>query len=100
MGLLIQEVDGVEEPEIGYLILQPFWRQGLAAEAALATRSWAFGTLGLHRLEILAEVPNLASQRVAEKSGATREGVLRSRLNNRGIARDAVMFSLVPGDLT
>ncbi|MFY9820065.1 MAG: GNAT family N-acetyltransferase [Thermoanaerobaculia bacterium] len=50
VGLLIQEVDGVEEPEIGYLIHHPFWRQGLAAEAALATRSWAFGTLGLPRV--------------------------------------------------
>ena len=37
VGLMIQEVDGIEEPEIGYLIHYPFWRQGLATEAALAT---------------------------------------------------------------
>jgi RimJ/RimL family protein N-acetyltransferase len=37
---------------------------------------------------------NLASQRVAEKAGATREGILRGRLILHDVAHDAVMFSL------
>ncbi len=69
VGLLIQEVDGVEEPEIGYLIHRPFWRQGLATEAALATRDWAFGTLGLPRVISLIRPVNLPSQGVAAKLG-------------------------------
>jgi RimJ/RimL family protein N-acetyltransferase len=71
VGLAIQEVDGMEEPEIGWLIHRPWWRQGLATEAALATRDWAFGTLGLSRVISLIRPENLPSQGVARKLGMT-----------------------------
>jgi RimJ/RimL family protein N-acetyltransferase len=76
VGLLMQSFDGmngVEEPEIGYLIHRPFWRQGLATEAALATRAWAFETLGLDRVISLIRPENLPSQGVARKLGMTPE---------------------------
>jgi RimJ/RimL family protein N-acetyltransferase len=60
---------------------------------------FGFAELGLQRIEILAAIPNIASQRVAEKAGAVREGVLRKRLLIRGVSQDAVMFSLVAEDL-
>jgi RimJ/RimL family protein N-acetyltransferase len=69
VGLMIQEVDGAEEPEIGYLIHRPFWRQGLATEAASATRDWAFGSLGLPYVISLIRPENLPSQGVARKLG-------------------------------
>jgi RimJ/RimL family protein N-acetyltransferase len=73
VGLMIQEVDGVEEPEIGYLIHHPYWRRGLATEAALGVRSWAFGTRGLTRVISLIRPVNLPSQGVAAKLGMTPE---------------------------
>jgi ribosomal-protein-alanine N-acetyltransferase len=73
VGLAMQSVGGVEEPEIGYLIHRPFWRQGLATEAALATRSWAFDTLGLDRVISLIRPENLPSQGVARKLGMNPE---------------------------
>lgn len=60
---------------------------------------FAFEQIGLHRVEILAAIPNVASQRVAEKTGAVREGVLRNRLLIGGVSQDAVLFSLIPRDL-
>jgi RimJ/RimL family protein N-acetyltransferase len=60
---------------------------------------FSFEQVGLHRDEILAAVPNVASQRVAEKAGAVREGVLRNRLLIGGESQDAVLFSLIPEDL-
>ena len=72
---------------------------GLAPAAVRLLAHFGLRHAALHRLEILVEVPNLASQRVAEKSGARREGVLRGRINNRGQPRDAVVYSLLPGDL-
>ena len=71
VGLVMQPVDGVEEPEIGYLIHRPFWRRGFATEAALGVRDWAFGTLGLARVISLIRPENLPSQGVARKLGMT-----------------------------
>ncbi|HEX8891487.1 MAG TPA: GNAT family protein, partial [Pyrinomonadaceae bacterium] len=63
----------------------------------LAAR-FALEELKLQRVEILAATGNHASQRVAEKAGATREGVLRKRLLVKGQAQDAVLYSLVSED--
>jgi ribosomal-protein-alanine N-acetyltransferase len=71
VGLVLQTVEGVEEPEIGYLIHRPFWRRGLATEAALGVRAWAFETRGLRRVISLIRPENLPSQGVAHKIGMT-----------------------------
>jgi RimJ/RimL family protein N-acetyltransferase len=60
---------------------------------------FGFEQLGLQRIEIVAAVANVPSQRVAEKAGARREGILRNRLLIRGESLPAVLFSLVPEDL-
>jgi ribosomal-protein-alanine N-acetyltransferase len=73
VGLLMQLVDGVEEPEIGYLIHRPFWRRGLATEAALGVRAWAFETQGHERVISLIRPENLPSQGVARKLGMAPE---------------------------
>ena len=69
VGLLMQEVDGVIEPEIGYLIDQAYWRRGFAREAALAVRDHAFGELGYQHLISLIRPGNLPSQGVARHLG-------------------------------
>lgn len=66
----------------------------------LLVARFGFDELKLRRIEIVAAINNKASQRVAEKAGATREGILRNRLVVRDKVYDAVMFSLIPGDLT
>ncbi len=60
---------------------------------------WAFQSIGLIRVEILAPVVNAASQRVAEKAGFSREGVLRSYRNIAGEQTDLIMYSLIASDL-
>ena len=56
--------------------------------------------LGLKRLDLTADPGNFASQRVAEKVGFQREGLIRSILQHpEGHRRDAVLFSLLPGEL-
>ncbi len=73
VGLTVQEVDGVEEPEVGYLIHRPFWRRGFATEAATATRDYAFDRLGKRRVISLVRPENVPSQGVAKKLGMTVE---------------------------
>ena len=65
VGLLSPNVDGVEESEIGYMIDPPFWRQGIASEAAIATRDYALEELGKQRLISLIRPINIPSQGVA-----------------------------------
>ena len=69
VGLLRQEVDGVEEVEVGYMIHRPYWRQGFAFEAAAACRDYAFSKLGRDRVISLIRPENLPSQAVARKLG-------------------------------
>lgn len=68
-GLLPWHIDGVDEVEVAYTIARNYWGQGLATEAALAIRDYAFGKLGLTRLVCLIDGDNRASARVAEKMG-------------------------------
>ncbi len=77
-----------------YWVRSSATRAGVATAAVHALRDWAFLTTDLIRLEIVVAIGNLASLRVAEKSGATREGIQRSRLLLHGRAHDAVMYSL------
>jgi RimJ/RimL family protein N-acetyltransferase len=60
---------------------------------------WGFTELGLGRIEWQAYVENAASRRVAEKVGFHIEGLVRQRLVQRGVRRDAYIGSLLPGEL-
>jgi RimJ/RimL family protein N-acetyltransferase len=73
-GLLRQEVNGVAETGIGYIIHRPFWRRGYATEAAAACRDYAFGKLGKQRIVVLVRPENVVSQIVARKIGVKPEG--------------------------
>jgi RimJ/RimL family protein N-acetyltransferase len=56
--------------------------------------------LGVQRLELTTAPENVASQRVAERAGFSREGVLRGLVATKENGRrDSVMFSLLPADL-
>jgi [ribosomal protein S5]-alanine N-acetyltransferase len=68
-GLVVQEVDGAEEVEIGYHIRRDLWGQGLATEAAQACCDYGFNQLGFDKLISLINPANIASHRVAEKNG-------------------------------
>lgn len=63
--------------ELGYRVAP--WARGLGvATTAVSTVSdWAFGALGLTRMQLIHAVENPASCRVAEKSGYLHEGTTR-----------------------
>ena len=80
---------------LGYWVRSSAMGRGVAPAAARLVAEHAFRETDLIRLEIVCAVGNLRSQRVAEKVGAVREGVLRNRLLLPSGPSDAVMFSLV-----
>lgn len=73
-GLLAQEVEGVREVGLGYIIHRPYWRRGFATEAARAARDHAFGALGEGRVIALIRPENTPSRGVARKLGMEVEG--------------------------
>jgi RimJ/RimL family protein N-acetyltransferase len=87
--------------EVGYWMAAETRGRGLATRALRLASAWVLGELGIERLELRADVDNLASQRVAEKAGFTREGVLRAQRYNprRGRRIDFVMYSLLHGEI-
>lgn len=80
---------------LGYWIRTSAQNRGIATAATRLLVDWAFSNTPLVRLEVVVSVENAASLRVAEKAGAVREGVLRSRILLHGRIHDAVLFSFV-----
>lgn len=85
---------------LGYWVRTGCAGRGVASRAARLTARFGLEELGLQRIEIVAAVENARSQRVAEKAGALREGVLRKRLVHHGQPVDAVLYSLVAEDMS
>jgi len=85
---------------IGYWVRSSASGRGVAPAAVRLAVRWAFANTPLQRLEIVAATGNVRSQRVAEKAGAIREGVLRARLQLHGRLHDAVMYSIVRSDVS
>jgi RimJ/RimL family protein N-acetyltransferase len=85
---------------IGYWVSASVRGRGVCTRALRLLSGWALDELQLQRLDLITAPDNLASQRVAEKVGFRREGVLRAHLRHPdGRIRDSVMFSLLPGEL-
>ncbi|HEY3517915.1 MAG TPA: GNAT family N-acetyltransferase [Gammaproteobacteria bacterium] len=84
--------------EFGFLLARGFWRNGYATEAARAIVAWVFSVPSVWRLAATCDIDNRASARVLEKTGLTREGILRRaiiRPNLSGEPRDALLYSKV-----
>jgi RimJ/RimL family protein N-acetyltransferase len=84
--------------EFGFLLARRFWRNGYATEAACAIVDWIFSVPSIWRLSATCDVENLASARVLEKAGLTREAILRRAIVRPNLSpepRDAFMYSKV-----
>jgi RimJ/RimL family protein N-acetyltransferase len=88
-----------ETGSIGYWIAADARGRGVATRATKLLARWVLTEGGVERLELTTDPDNVASQRVAEKAGFTREGVLRSHMRFSDGRRDSIMFSLLPTDL-
>lgn len=82
--------------EMGYSVARKHWNKGICTEAARAVIDSAFRAhQDLNRVYARADSDNVASQRVMEKVGMTKEGVLRLNRVERGEAIDDAVFSIL-----
>jgi RimJ/RimL family protein N-acetyltransferase len=84
---------------VGYWLVPAARGRGVASRAVRLMAGWAFAALGVARLELTCAPDNAASQRVAERCGFTREGLLRSHMRFKGARRDTLVFGLLDGEL-
>lgn len=89
----------VNKVVIGYRFSESCWGQGLATEAVRALTGCLFETVGLNRIEAYVMPQNVASQRVLEKNGFVREGLLRQAnfWTDKGVV-DLIVYSLLRSD--
>lgn len=73
-GLTLQDCDGKQVMEVGYLFQKAFWHRGYASEAAIACKQYAFIQLKVQEVYSIIRDNNTASQRVAIKNGMTIRG--------------------------
>lgn len=85
--------------ELGYVLASKYWGKGIITKAVNIVASTIFVEWPhLERLEAFVDVDNPGSQRVLEKAGFQREGVLRRYMLLKGWPRDMVIFSLLSTD--
>lgn len=81
--------------EVGYWVRSDATKQGLCTEAMELLLTETFTSMGYHKVVLRIAVGNDASDRVAEKLGFTREGILREELLIRGNWVDHSLWSLL-----
>jgi RimJ/RimL family protein N-acetyltransferase len=81
--------------EVGYWLAREARGQGHATRAVGLICNWGVTQLGLERIDLLAATGNEPSQRVAERSGFTREATLRAYMRGKDGQQDMVAFGLL-----
>ena len=71
---LLNNIQGESIIQVGYSLTRAAWGRGFATEVAAAVLRYGFVDLGLPRIAGMANLGNVASQRVLEKIGLERRG--------------------------
>jgi len=97
IGMIDPRIEG-PKVGIGYVMNRAYQRNGYMTEATRAIIDWAFQQPSIYRVYATTDVENVASQRVMEKAGMVREGLLRKYIvhpNISDVPRDSYMYAIV-----
>jgi [ribosomal protein S5]-alanine N-acetyltransferase len=93
--LMFQYNEASSRAELGYVLGRKYWRQGLMYEALSAFSAHAFQVMGLRRLEAEVNPSNHASNALLLNLGFAKEGTLRKRWVDKGVACDTNIYGLL-----
>ncbi len=83
---------------LGYDLQTAYWNNGYITEALQAVIAYGFNELEINRIEAEVMQGNIASEKVLEKLGFRKEGILRDWMLWNGRHYDMTMFSLLKRD--
>lgn len=100
MGLFqVRQLEpGFGSAEWGFALGSPFWGSGVFQEGARIVVDFAFGVVGVHRLEARSIASNGRGNAALRKMGATQEGVLRRSFLRNGRYYDQILWSILKDD--
>lgn len=98
LGMFVRLEQAGRQGEIGYVVGRAARGKGVATRALRLLTDWGFGDLALERIELWIDTSNPGSERVAERAGYVREGVLRSYWFKEEIRRDFGIWSRLRTD--
>jgi len=81
--------------EVGYWLGRRFWGRGIATEALRAVTAHAFAMRDIDRVEARVFAWNVASIRVLEKVGYSREACLRRAVYKDGAVTDLLIYGIL-----
>ena len=84
--------------EIGYVLSEAYWNNGITTEAAKKLIDFGFNELGLVRIQARCFEENIGSQKVMEKSGMLFEGILRKSMFVKGNHQNVKMYAITDED--
>jgi len=85
--------------EVGYWLGEQFWGHGICTSALKAVTPYAIETYNLNRIFATPFSENLASMRVLEKAGYTRECIMRRSAFKDGRFVDQALYAFVVDDI-
>ncbi len=97
IGMIDPRIEG-HKMGIGYVMNRTYQGKGYMTESTCAIIDWAFQQSTIYRVYATTDVENIASQRVMEKAGMQREGLLRKYIVHPNISdepRDSYMYAIV-----
>lgn len=100
MGLFqVRQLEpGFGAAEWGFALGSAFWGTGVFQEGARGVVDFAFGMVGVYRLEARSIASNGRGNAALQKMGATQEGVLRRSFLRNGRYLDQILWSILKDD--
>ncbi|MCM3109576.1 GNAT family N-acetyltransferase [Lederbergia lenta] len=80
---------------IAYIVNPDYWGKGIATEVAKLLIHIGFKDFHLHRIYAMCDSRNIASSKVLEKVGMTKEGYMRENLFIKDGWRDSLLYSIL-----
>jgi RimJ/RimL family protein N-acetyltransferase len=81
--------------ELGYVIARKYWDSGFTTQAIKLAVETGFKALDIERMEAYVDPANIGSQRVLEKNGFTKEGLLKNCVVQKGTVKDRFLYSFL-----